>query len=193
MGEYEMNTKSTTVPFLGFYESMHMDWIDYSIESEMESADLTDIRVIDPNYRQMMVEYSKSYVSWWFHELKQHIKMVNDIQYSWVELNSPKEYNFTTDRIFVDISVGSLAVIHDYVVNCLWDEFADYVRYALMPRSGFIPFYTNKAVNWGDLSTWDHNQIGLMLSFLDTHFEIEQDGEFHEMASNAVNHVGLGN
>jgi hypothetical protein len=186
MGEYDMNTKSTTVPFSGFYESVHMDWIDYSIEQEMEYADLTDISIVDPNYRQMMVEYSESYVSWWFHELKQHIKMVNDIQYTWVELNSPSEYNFETDRIFVDISVGSLAVIHDYVVNCLWDEFVEYVKDALMPRSGFIPFYSNNVLEWDDLSQWDHNQIGLMLSLLDTHFEIEQDGEFHEMAINVV-------
>jgi hypothetical protein len=192
MGEYDMNTKSTTVPFSGFYESVHMGLIDSEIESEMEHDDLTESD-INPNYRQMMVEYSKEYTAWWFHELKNHIKMVNCIQYTWVELNSPKEYNFTTDRIFVDISVSSLAVIHDYVVNCLWDEFADYVRYALMPRSGFIPFYTNKAVNWGDLPAWDHNQIGLMLSFLDTHFEIGQDSEFHAMALNAVNRVGLGN
>lgn len=187
-----MNTKLTTVPFSGFYEWIHGEMIDAEVESEMEYDDLTESD-INPNYREMHIEYSKQYTSWWMNELKQNIKMVNDIQYTWNDLVSPREYNFETDRIFVDISVGSLAVIHDYVVNCLWDEFSDYVHKSLMPRGGFIPFYSNNVIKWGDLSEWDHNQIGLMLSFLDYHFRIESNGEFHEMASIVVDKIGLGN
>lgn len=79
-------------------------------------------------------------------------------------MTSPREYNFTTDRLFVTASMAfvkrlwkrSKADNHDTLCKVIAERFTS--------RSGFISHYPNCLDDWPrDLADWDYNQLGTLL------------------------------
>lgn len=77
------------------------------------------------------------------------------------ELESPAEYNFVTDRIFVALpteTVTKLLTLVDY------QQWSDQVKAAFTSRSGFSSYYSNNLCDWLDAGKpLDHNQLGSLL------------------------------
>ncbi len=122
----------TTVPFSGFYETMHSDAINY-------------------------LEYAKAYVD----------QMSTGLEFD--SLDSPREYNFATDRIFTKIDVKNVKAMLDSVDKETFDRVCTehFTSYA-----GFISGYDCNWEEWGNVIDWDHNQIGALLeAFLDEDIE----------------------
>ena len=81
-----------------------------------------------------------------------------------VELSSPKYYNFSTDRIFVKISCKFIEELKKKI-----DKFAlgKAILEQFTSRDGFISFYSNDVNEWlGQKEPWDHNQVCLLLEVL---------------------------
>lgn len=94
---------------------------------------------------------------------KREKRNVESLRFTWAAMESPREYNFETDRIFVNVPLS--------VVRKLWsiskgDDHATLTRIALerhSSRSGFISGYRNNWESWGAVSEWDHNQLETLL------------------------------
>lgn len=89
---------------------------------------------------------------------------VSSCGFSWSIMTSPREYNFETDRLFVNASKA--------LVNRLWarsrEDGHETLRRVIQDRftscDGFISHYRNTLEDWpGDLVDWDHNQLGTLL------------------------------
>lgn len=81
-----------------------------------------------------------------------------------VTMDSPREYNFETDRLFCGVSFNAIKTLYEENKT----QCDDYIFNRMKPRSGFIPYYPNDTKQWGDCESWDYNQWGLILEALIT-------------------------
>ena len=152
----------STIPFSGFCETIHDNAIDRAIESLFENdrgdcySDLINhfygSDCID--FEEVRSEYAKDYT------LK--FAIATKLQLTFDELNSPKEYNFTTDRIFVNITEESVRKLFAAVDK---DILRQLIKEKFTSRSGFISYYSSDLNEWPeDVTEWDPNQIGTLIS-----------------------------
>lgn len=82
-------------------------------------------------------------------------------------MSSPREYNFTTDRLF---AFGRLQAFRVMLRLARRPEYRDAWRAAVKARhssySGFISHYSNDSDSWGeDVRELDHNQLATLFAF----------------------------
>jgi hypothetical protein len=106
----------------------------------------------------MLKEYCKLYVDAFTDLLPKGCTL------AFSELHSPREYNFTTDRITCTISPEHLAIIASETNEC---GLRDVIRERCTSRSGFISFYSPDRDNledWPqDVNQWGPAQLKLLL------------------------------
>ena len=144
----------TTIPFTGFYESIHSMQIDSVIEYDLEYYDLTydEYESNGLDYHLCCVEYAKEYADVYAAD--------SGINLQFEYMSSPREYNFTTDIIFCDISLKEVKRVYS---ECDIKELAALVTELFTSRDGFSSFYSNNLNEWGPVEQWDHNQVGTLL------------------------------
>ena len=149
----------TTLPFSGFYESLHSDSIDQAVErmfsddSGTTNDGLYAALLKLCRYPQLYANYAKHYVEAFAEEF--------DIaSLTFEELTSPKEYNFTTNRIFVQISSED---VQRFRVKAPEAALAQAAKDQFTSRDGFASFYSPDVNTWPPLEQWDHNQVGVLL------------------------------
>lgn len=155
----ERNTMQTIIPFQGFYCSAHDHLIDNAVDS-MSQDDLGDpiperVEQISckAKWSKVHQEYSKRYVEMLCEEY--------NIQLKFVELDSPREYNFTTDKIVCEISEAEVKRIFDEVDA---EELTRVAEERHTSRSGFISFYNPDWKTWGTPDTWEAQQLCTLLT-----------------------------
>lgn len=163
--------KTVVIPFSGFYESTHNSLFDREIESLFEYDDQGNSNIPDEfywaniNYQHMRLEYSKRYVEN-FNEL---IKTESDFDLglTFESLQSPREYNFTTDRIFCYIDQRTIRKLFAYAIDHM-ELFDQCVKDNFTSCDGFCSYYSNNLQDWvkKPLGDYDHNEIGLLLEVL---------------------------
>ena len=180
----------TSIPFQGFYNSIHDSECDHALE-QMFSDRRTGChpnngleaqvhRTID--WRQVQTDYAQEYAENFADEFK-----LPTLKFT--EMQSPREYNFTTDRIFCDISLED--------VQRLWNEtntpaLRTLARDKFTSRSGFSSFYDPDIDTWGPLEGWDLNQVGTLIEAYADQETNSSDGfdswaEYHLMESSFGN------
>lgn len=154
-------SKLTIIPFQGFYHSIHDDNLDRAADSVLQDDrgdcvhDGLVMRLFDAvDWKQAHISYAKEYTKAWADKVG-----IAGVEFE--ELNSPREYNFTTDRIFVKIPDAEVRrIFSETPRQPLHEKAAEWFT----SRSGFISFYSADTISWGPLDTWDHNQIGCLIA-----------------------------
>jgi hypothetical protein len=151
------------LPFSGFYNSLHDEAIDHQ-EEQMFSFD--DGQVHDSLYEhywkhmdhgKLYEKYAESYV--------EAVSDLTELELEFDGLSSPREYNFTTDRIFASISRKSLAKVVRAVRG---ERLKKMAKEMFTSGPGFISYYSPDISEWGRVEDWDHNQI---LCALEAYFQ----------------------
>jgi len=160
-----MKTYSVNLPwFPGFYDSQLDNLIDREIEEEIENTgdewDEVDKRA---NYQAARVAICKAWVKAFAKE--------SGVAMEFDEISSPKEYNFTTDRVFVTITQAELDKIKEARTETLpmsnTPAFKDILKKWFTSRDGFMSFYSNDSEDdeWcKPVEEWDHNQLSALLA-----------------------------
>ena len=123
--DFEKAIKDTefAIDFGGFYESIHTHYIDTYIDDLNINWEYVD-------YKKTYENYSKCFVDYLNFSLNMKLK--------YVELDSPKYYNYTTDKIIVSINeIDKYNLIQKYRND---NEFVEWVNEASASKSGFISF-----------------------------------------------------
>ena len=155
----------TTIPFSGFYNSIHSSLLDNALESMFSDSSgyhPTSKRLSEKLWGHSpypVKEYSKAYVKAFEAKLKEETGL--NISLSFESVSSPKEYNFTTDIIFAKISLHDTVRLRSYLGELALTK---QVKREFTSRSGFISFYSPDVSAWGNFPEWDHNQVGCILS-----------------------------
>lgn len=150
------------IPFSGFYYSIHDAMMDGELEYYPDSI---QNRLFDAiNWRAVRLDYAREYCEQFAHKF--------DIALTFESLSSPREYNFTTDRIFAEISADEVQQLFNHTDK---DTLARICKDNHTSRDGFISFYDPDYLTWGDVLTWDYNQLG---SLLEAYVEGQADTDF---------------
>jgi len=154
------NTELTaTIPFQGFYNS----YFDYAIDRALEDifnpasgcGDTPD-GAHSLNHTKTFLMIAQEYAAAYIEELRAETGLaLSSLEFEWLE--SPREYNFATDRIFVSLSAADAAEI----VTASKSALPGLANEKFTSRSGFHSFYSNDVTDWPlDVADWDHNQLG---------------------------------
>jgi hypothetical protein len=159
----------STIPFSGFYNSVHESQIDDAIEqmftdrdtgcNRNEGLEYALFRKCD--YSGVFNAYAAEYAENFCEEFC--------VKGKFESMSSPREYNFTTDRIFITIEEADAREILKRVDPA---TLAKVAKLMFTSRDGFISSYSPKVESWGDLLEWDHNQLGaLMIALAGSDFD----------------------
>lgn len=166
------------LPFSGFYGSLHSEAIDHQ-EEQMFSFDNGEVHQSlyerfyqHMDYTSLYERYAESYV--------EAISELTELELEFDGLSYPREYNFTTDRIFASISRKSLAKVVRAVRGERLKKMAEEM---FTSRSGFISFYSPDISEWGRVEDWDHNQI---LCALEAYFQYLNHGNSMHLEDQAI-------
>jgi len=155
----------TTIPFSGFYESVHSQHLDDAFET-MISDDRGDIhpglfdRAFDAiDWNKARHAYAEFYCDCF--------ARLFGITLTYADMVSPREYNFQTDRIFAQIDLAEVRRLYSLVDH---NELRKLAKERFTSRDGFSSFYSPNINTWGELETWDHNKVGTLVeAFIVTH------------------------
>lgn len=154
-----MNSKKskyleTTVPFSGFYESMHhMRVEEHYIDPELPQEERG--RLLDKiDWKKAETQYSRNYVDM--------VSKLLGFELKFKSMVSPSQYNCVTDRIFAEISREDYEKLKARLVDEPLME--EYVKRRFTSCPGFMSSYSNCWDDWLDQEEeFDHNQIGAMI------------------------------
>ena len=173
-----MNKLESTIPFDGFYESFISADIDHQIGQQIEwDSDTFDLN--EDEQQILWDNYLSVNRSYFYNEIAEHytnlyIDALNErlegftLNAKFSLLTSPREYNFETDRIFIEIEENDAIDFIKYIIKNYKKELENKIKERFTSRSGFWSHYKNRLDLWTqDYSKWDHNQIGTCFELFD--------------------------
>lgn len=178
--ETQTDTLSAALPwFPGFYESILDDLMDRTIEMEMEETGETYDQITDRySWKLATGAIAKAWVKAFSKE--------TGIPMEFDEMVSPREYNFTTDRLFVRIPVDAIEKIAAEMDDKILRET---IRTNHSSRSVFVSFYADDLDDpeWQKpVREWDHNQLGTLLEaklLQDDHEQEDFEDDLYEQVT----------
>ena len=193
---------SKTIVNIPNFEGFYCSWLDEEInhiarsEAEYfaEEYDLSEDKQQEieedfctQNYDKLQVEICKTYIPYYFEAIEDEIDF--ELNASFESLTSPKYYNFETDRLFVEIDDIKITMLMNWIFNNKLEKLKEVVKDRFTRRDGYIPHYSNDLEAWGDVDTWDYNQLGTaLLVFVDEYADFNYT--LHEYVSETIhNHI----
>ena len=86
------------------------------------------------------------------------------------ELDSPREYNFSTDRAFIkaEVSKNNLIKVIQWIYENYYDELKIAIKEDFTNYDGFLSFYPNDIDMWmnKDITELDHNELSTIFDIL---------------------------
>lgn len=157
------------LPFAGFYESIHMDQLerimcvsdDDFYEAEKESPEA--VKKLEEqrdsiDWQKEQIEYAKQYVK--------AISKILGIKLAFQSLESPRFYNYETDKIYCDIDLDTYNTIMDKAAP-LYEKIVKKVQDQFTSRPGFLSNYSNDFFEWlNQEERLDHNQLCVIIEAL---------------------------
>ena len=177
-----MNKLESTIPFEGFYNSLISADIEHEIEIDTEYySELYDLNEFEEellcnsflniNSYKFYNQIAKDYTNFYIDALNEKLKGFT-LKATYKCLKSPKEYNFETDRIYIEIEENHCIEFIKYIIQNYKKELENKIEDRFRNRSGFISFYKNSIDLWTkDFKEWDCNMIGTCFEL----FDIEED------------------
>ena len=127
----KITIKNVALNFGGFYDSVHKTLMDIEIENILETEDLEYDQICDYiDFKAIHLEYSKRLVLDFNDEFDLNLKFEQLIQ--------PKEYNFKTDEILVEMSMQDYNYLFFHTDQ---DELKHKITKATTNRDGYSAFY----------------------------------------------------
>lgn len=166
-----MKTKNILIPFVGFYESIasqkaeDIAFHDYISEkdikenaegrldipddmSEAEQSDFWD-EYYPAKIKDIRESICKDYI--------EHLGNELGLKMEFESISSPRYYNYTTDRLFVDVPENELIDLYNKTDKKI---LAEMIKERHTSGPGFDSFYQNEITDqsWQDPGKYDHNQ-----------------------------------
>ena len=173
-----MNKLESTIPFDGFYESFISADIDHQIGQQIEwDCDIYDLNeseeeILYNNYLTVNTSYfynqiAEDYTNFYIDQLNETLEGFT-LKATYKCFESPREYNFKTDRIFIEIEENHAVDFIEHIVKNYKKELENKIEDRFKSRSGFISFYKNSIDLWAkDFKEWDCNMIGTCFELFD--------------------------
>lgn len=182
-------TTITRLPFAGFYYTRWSDIIDHAVDMHIENAeekwlgretyyksdmldadtateaevahrgDLGEILMRCMSYSDAYRTIAKDYVEGLSEALCDELGF--DPHLTFESMDSPREYNFATDRVYAHIPLATAYLLLRMSRRDGHTRLEKRVKERFTSRDGFISGYSNHLTDWLEkpLREWDHNEI----------------------------------
>jgi len=185
----------STIPFQGFCNSLYSYAIEGAIESSLdwytEDYELTEAQrdtlangYLEKNTSEFYYNVSKDYAESFIYEIERDTGLTLNARFESME--SPREYNFKTDRIFIELTEDSAVAFVNYILENHKDEFRNLIAQRFTSRDGFWSNYKNTLEAWGDPSKWDLNQLGTCFQIFEYLEQEIYEHSIYESISNGL-------
>lgn len=139
-----------TLPFEGFYQTVHELALDGAAEAAGVSSD-------DVDWPMVRLGYAQAYM--------RELSRLTGIGMAFSRVSAPEFYNFETDVILVRVRAGEVEHLH---AGIMADperaaSLRDRVREELTARAGFAPYFSSDLDDWGPVTGWGPAQMSLLL------------------------------
>ena len=169
------------IPFAGFYESMFSGELD-AVQERFVEYEVEKNPGLDPDIPNNALWHCADYGKAYDHIARAYVDHFNqyildeyelDLDLKFESMQSPKFYNFETDRIFCEISEENVRKLREAVSD---PALRQAIKERFTSRSGFISNYPNHLEDWPPLEQWDHNELGtLLVALLDDAEDWDRD------------------
>ena len=156
------------IPFAGFYESWYSGELDH-VQERFVEYEVEKNPGLDPDIPNEALWHCADYGKAYDHIARAYVDQFNqylideyelDLGLKFESMQSPKFYNFETDRIFCEISEENVRKLREAVSD---PALRQAIKERFTSRSGFISSYPNHLEDWPPLEQWDHNELGTLL------------------------------
>lgn len=178
--------RSIVLPYFpGFYESLLSHAIDQEEESfcehEAEESDHETAEMSQPEHLRL----NSSELASILFDVTNYTKAYHGIAHCWTDafdtyasdavgfplkiafgdVDSPREYNFTTDRVFATLTAGAVRKLYAASKADKHATLAKVIRERFTSYDGFHSHYSNTLSDWTGkpLANWDHNELETLL------------------------------
>jgi hypothetical protein len=179
-------SRVTTIPFAGFYETYHDSELDQAFEQLFQTSsggrrpEFEEKVFYHINWGDVHEKYAQAYA--------ENLGAEFGIKLLFESLQSPREYNFTTDRIFVYIPLAEVQRLRRETPH---EVFVKVCEENLKSRDGFASFYPYHPAQWPPMREWDHNHIAQLVQAYIRHRrggeDMDQGAEIDLMESDRGN------
>lgn len=174
-----MKTITIQLPsFHGFYNSIWLnsenDWQEY-YRDELGVTDFDDWKFDYEGYTNAVCE---AYTGVFEDLLNDALGLNVKLEYGWIR--SPKEYNFSTDKIICKIHIRNVRKFERRVRQLMresWSNVAKRIIRNHTSRSGFISFMSNAAEDWYKTFMTDDMVMSYLLWYLVLEYADLYDGD----------------
>lgn len=167
--------------FEGFYCSQ-LDLAEYIEVGDDESYSMTEEQFDEIDWNKTNENVSKFYLDYFKDELSDFFKSIGIINLDFVKVDSPKYYNYSTDKLVCNIEVNKnkfLTELQKYSFD-VWKKF---LKDNFTSYDGFISFYPNDPNEWTELIQQNFDTDNVIIETL-LQFYLEQNEEFIEIKEN---------
>lgn len=156
------------IPFAGFYSSKYSGELD-AVQERFVEYEVEKNPGLDPDIPNEALWHCADYGKAYDHIARAYVDQFNqyildeyeiDLGLKFESMQSPREYNFETDRIFCEVSEENVRKLREAVSD---PALRHAIKERFTSRSGFISSYPNNLEDWPPLEQWDHNELGTLL------------------------------
>ena len=162
-------SKIINIPFAGFYGSKYSGELDH-VQERFVEYEVEKNPGLNPDIPNEALWHCADYGKAYDHIARAYVDQFNqyildeyelDLDLKFESMQSPKFYNFETDRIFCEISEENVRKLREAVSD---PALRHAIRERFTSRSGFISSYPNHLNAWNpNPLLWDHNELGTLL------------------------------
>lgn len=181
------------IPFSGFYDSIHNSLIDdaegqlfsdYDGNGDINQGLLSRF-INNVDYKKVFIGYARTYTESFKDDF-------NIPSLKFISLESPKSYNYSTDKIECSISRADIRRIYKNIDKKV---LSDFVTEHCTSRIGFHSFYSPDLKSWGYVDNWEYAQLALLIQcYFENHhnyhdywkYETMQEYEFNGFISSLL-------
>ena len=168
-----METKELTNEFIapdfaGFYDSIFTPYFDECLDCDDDLQAWVNENV-DYDYKEYESNVARHYV--WAVEdaLREYLP---NFRAEYKEVDSPKYYNFETDRVVGLCNLNEIREDIKAYINKYPNEFKKWVKDNHSSYDGFISFYSNDVNDWDLDKDLDHNELMSIFGFILTNEKV---------------------
>ena len=167
--------------FEGFYCSQ-LDLAENIEVGEDESYLMTEEQFDEIDWKATNNNVAKFYLNYFKDGLSDFFKSIGVLSLEFIKVNSPKYYNYSTDKLICDIKIDKNVFIHE-LRKYNFDSWEQFLKDNFTSYSGFISFYPNTTMEWDELINEKIEDDNVIIETL-LQFYLEQNEEFYKIKEN---------
>ena len=171
--------------FEGFCYSQ-LDLAENIEVGEDESFLMTEEQFDEIDWSKTNENVSKFYLNYFKDELSDFFKSIGVLSLEFIKADSPKYYNYSTDKLVCNIQIDKNVFIHELRKH-KFDNWEQFLKDNFTSYDGFISFYPNTTIEWDNLINEKIEDDNVIIETL-LQFYLEQNEEFYKIKENLLDY-----